>query len=48
LRLPIVALTANVVKGFREQCVAAGMDDYPSKPFDRVRLAEIMAKFLKK
>ena len=45
--LPIVALTANVVKGFREQCVAAGMDDYLSKPFDRARLIEVMARFLK-
>ncbi len=44
--LPIVALTANVVKGFRERCVAAGMDDYLSKPFDRARLTEIMARFL--
>ena len=47
VRLPIIALTANVVKGFREQCVAAGMDDYLSKPFDRARLIEVMARFLK-
>ncbi len=45
-RTPVVALTASVDKGFRERCVAAGMDDYLSKPFSREQLAETLARWL--
>lgn len=45
-RLPIIALTANVVKGFREACLAADMDDYLSKPFEQVQLIAVLSRWL--
>jgi len=44
-RLPIVALTADAVKGDREQCMAAGMDDYLAKPFTQRELRDILEKW---
>jgi two-component system, sensor histidine kinase and response regulator len=43
-RVAIVAMTANAMEGDRDACLAAGMDDYISKPIDRKRLAELVER----
>ena len=45
-RVPIVAMTANAMRGDREKCLEAGMDDYVSKPIDPAVLARTLAKWL--
>ena len=45
-RVPIVALTANALKDDRDACVAAGMDDYLTKPVSRDRIAAGLKRLL--
>ncbi|WP_052507049.1 PAS domain S-box protein [Desulfonatronovibrio magnus] len=45
-RIPIIALTAHAVQGYREKCMEAGMDDYMTKPLEPDVLAEILEKWL--
>jgi two-component system sensor histidine kinase/response regulator len=42
--IPIIAMTAHVVKGDRERCLEAGMDAYVSKPIDSDKLFEAIEK----
>ena len=44
--VPVVALTANAVKGARKFFLSSGMDDYISKPIKLTTLAEVMARWI--
>ena len=46
IRTPIVAVTAHAMKGDRERCMSAGMDDYLGKPLQQNQLLNILKKWL--
>ncbi len=45
-RVPIIALTADAMKGTEQLCRDSGMDDYLTKPIDRDRLSEVVNRYL--
>jgi CheY-like chemotaxis protein len=45
IRTPIIAMTASAMKGDRERFLAAGMDDYISKPFEPATLQALIASY---
>lgn len=45
-RIPVIAVTAQAMAGDREKCLAAGADDYLSKPIDIDKLTAILKNYL--
>jgi CheY-like chemotaxis protein len=45
-RIPIVAMTAHALKGDQDRCMAAGMDDYLSKPIRSLDLFAVIERLL--
>jgi PAS domain S-box-containing protein len=44
--IPIIALTANALRSELDHCIAAGMNDFVTKPFDETTLIRVLLKYL--
>jgi CheY-like chemotaxis protein len=44
-RVPVIAMTAHAIEGYRERCLAGGMDDYISKPIDAEALLTALSRW---
>ncbi len=45
-KVPVIAITANAVKGFEQKCIAAGMDEFITKPYTANEIIAIFKKYL--
>ena len=45
--IPVIAMTANALKGDREKCMEAGMNDYIAKPITPAGVAEVLDRYLR-